>query len=505
MSLFQKEISLGLYITPAEIEVVELSHAKGRLTIKKAIRIPTPPRAIDENGRITDPRPIGLALSELIKSNNIQRKKTRIALWGVGIFAHLIKLPPLERDEMREALISEAERYAVFAESEPVVDFEVLTQTYIGPAQQTVDVLFMAAQREMILSYHEILKLAKLPLAGFDYAPFSILRANYSLDNIKTALEGEELWGNIAVTPRRAALSIWQGALLKFYREIDIPSAKDVQGEISNVNFTHLDLAISKEELFTDLKNSLDYFSSMSPENHLTALYLAMEASEEKYRKAWAAELTQSLGVRVNSLPALTFQEKGEEIGVSAIAFGAGSSAWAMFPRVFDLVHPELKPVELTREFKLLVAANIVFIVLAGIYYVSATQIIQTKKKEIAVNKQIIAALQVKVSDPNLNLKVNLLAEIEKLTRYPIDELFGQAQQRIPQDTWINTLTIKSDGKFSLTGGTLADRSPLEYGRNLVQVPEVSGLELVNVSEVKGKTASYYVYGFTGKLKSKKF
>lgn len=501
MNLFGKPAGLSLYITPLSIELVEIKPSSGGFKIQRSLSFPTPVHSIDENGRILDPRPIGLALREQIQKNKFPKGKTWVSLWGAGVFAHLIKLPPLEREEMREALISEAERYAVFAESEPVVDFEVLTQAYPTPTQQTVDVFFIAAQRELMSSYHEILKLANLPLAGFDYSLLSILRAHYAVDNIKTSLEENQLWGMIGFTPRKASLSVWHGSLLKFYRELDIPSVPDLQ------NFTRLDLALSREEVILDIKNSLDYFKTMSTGNPLSSMYLAMDAADKNGAKAFSLALEKGTGIRINPLESFSFTDKsGKENKVSTAALGAACAGTILFPRVFDLVHPEWKAVELTSEFKALLATNAIFILLVGIYFVTSTQAIEAKKQEISANQQLIVALNAQVGDPNLSLKVSILGEIEKLSRYPIDGLFSATQQRIPKDTWINTLVVKQDGKFSLTGGTLTDSSPLEYGRNLLLFPDIASLELVNVSEVRGKNqSSYYVYGFSGQLREKKF
>ncbi len=265
-------------------------------------------------------------------------------------------------------------------------------------------------------------------------------------------------------------------------------------------------MALSKDEVVPDIKNSLDYFKSISPENPLSSLYLAADGAEVNAVKAFALRLEKATGMRISPLGPFSYQDRsGNEINVSTAACGAASAGKAFFPKVFDLVHPEWKPVELTAEFKALLAANVVFVLLVGLYLLTSTQAIESKKREILSNQQLLMTLQSQIGDPNLSVKVSILGEIEKVSRYPIDKLFGATQQKIPEDTWINTLIVKEDGKFSLTGGTLTDSSPLEYGRNLLLFPDIASLELVNVSEVKGKYRSYYVYGFTGQLREKKF
>ena len=166
----------GLNIEAGSIAVAEIS-SNGSAHVGASAVQPLQPGVFRE-GEVIDPDGLVTALKGLYASNKLS-KRVRLGVGNQRVIVRTLRLPAIEDPKEMEAAI----RFQAQEQIPMPLDQAVLQHQVVGgvPAQEgsgpQVDVVVIAARRDMITSFVEPLRRAGLQPEGIDLSAFGMIRA----------------------------------------------------------------------------------------------------------------------------------------------------------------------------------------------------------------------------------------------------------------------------------------------------------------------------------------
>jgi len=182
----------------------------------------TPPGTIQQ-GIVTDPKALGLAVRQLCQKNGIRASRVISAATGAAaVVVRVIEVPKMTAGELAETMKWEVERHIPF----PVNDVEMAYQAIDDPTSPLADpnnpnmeVLLAVAQRDMVAAHLNTLQAAGLKPVAIDVEPLAIGRSLLNLSR-----EGF-VSKNVVIVNVGAAntdVAIFKSGILRFPRTIPI-------------------------------------------------------------------------------------------------------------------------------------------------------------------------------------------------------------------------------------------------------------------------------------------
>jgi len=153
--------------------MIQLKNSRGRLELLSRAIIPTPVAAI-EDGKITDPRQLIGALSQLKQKYRWHSNRINLCLGSQAFYIRRVKLPPLSDNETAKAMRWEIERHFPLTAEEAVLDYCPLNN---NPHPSAREYLLAAAPKETADSYADLVESAGFRLQALEILPLSLLRS----------------------------------------------------------------------------------------------------------------------------------------------------------------------------------------------------------------------------------------------------------------------------------------------------------------------------------------
>ena len=177
--LFSKSTNLiGLDIGSSSIKVVELEEGKKGRKLKNIGITLLPPNSIEE-GYPKEQELIASAIKNIFKNLKINNKNVAISVSGYSVIIKKITVGLEDIEGLEGKITEKAEQYIPFDLKEVNIDFEVLESPEIGSeeAPSTRDVIVVAAKKDIIDAYMELISSAKLNPVVMDVDAFALQNA----------------------------------------------------------------------------------------------------------------------------------------------------------------------------------------------------------------------------------------------------------------------------------------------------------------------------------------
>jgi type IV pilus assembly protein PilM len=306
--LFTKKNRLvGLDIGSRTIKASEISGLKkgDKLTLRKFGIIEIPRGAIEE-GNIKKPEEIADAIKQLFKTYDIREQNVAVSIGGYSVIVKKISVQSMTEEQLHETIQFEAEQYIPFDINDVNIDFQILGNKENA---QRMNVLLVAAKKEMVDSYISILEMANLNPCIIDVDAFAlqnIFEINYETKNDNVAL--------IDIGASKTSLNILKGEDSVFMRDVSlgcdqinqkiinlIDCSNDEAEQIKLLKETDL---LSPEDLMeivntvvadwsTEIQRALEFFYSTYPDDQIKAIILSGGGGNIKeFKKLLATETT---------------------------------------------------------------------------------------------------------------------------------------------------------------------------------------------------------------------
>lgn len=164
---------VGLDIGSSAIKAIVLKIGrKGTRLVNFGIE-PLPPQTIVD-GHIMDQTAVVEAIGRLRSALGFRTKSCATAIAGHQVIVKRIQMPVMSRDELDEQIPLEAEQHIPFKRDEVDIDHQVLNAKN---GQGQMEVILVAAKKEMIADTIQVIRDAKLQPVILDVAAFSLQNA----------------------------------------------------------------------------------------------------------------------------------------------------------------------------------------------------------------------------------------------------------------------------------------------------------------------------------------
>jgi type IV pilus assembly protein PilM len=169
--------AVGLDIEAGSVAAVEVKGQNGSTVMSASGIVPLAPGAFHE-GEVADPDRVADALKELFSANRLS-KQVRLGVANQRVVVRTMRLPAIEDPkEMQAAVRFQAEEQIPMPLDQAVLEHQVVGGVPAEEGQQPkVDVVVVAARRDMISSFVEPVRRAGLEPVGVDLSAFGMIRA----------------------------------------------------------------------------------------------------------------------------------------------------------------------------------------------------------------------------------------------------------------------------------------------------------------------------------------
>ena len=180
MPIPKKNQIVGIDIGSHSIKVAEIEDTTKGMILKNFGTIGLPQDAILE-GSIKEMEIVSAALGNLLQNLKIKNRNVALSISGYSVIVKKITIPRKEEKDLEESIQSEAEQYIPFDINDVNLDFQVLYSGEEGSEEEGkesyMDVLLVAAKKDIVEEYISLLHLTELNPAILDIDAFALQNA----------------------------------------------------------------------------------------------------------------------------------------------------------------------------------------------------------------------------------------------------------------------------------------------------------------------------------------
>src|SRR5436309_13115942 len=151
----KSKLALGLDIGSSSVKLVQLKEAK-RGYILEAFGVASLPPEPIVDGALMNSTAIVDAIRGLVTQYKLKNREAAIGVSGHSVIIKKISLPRMTREELEESIQWEAEQYIPFDVKDVNIDVQILSPEGADPGTGQMDVLLVAAKKDMINDYTSV-------------------------------------------------------------------------------------------------------------------------------------------------------------------------------------------------------------------------------------------------------------------------------------------------------------------------------------------------------------
>lgn len=209
---FGKKSILGLDVGSGAVKAVEID-VKDKGFEVVGLGVSSMPHEAIVQGAFLNASAIVDAIQEAVDTSGIKTRDAVVAVSGHSVIVKRVSLPRMSAEELESQIQWEAEQYIPFDVNEVNLEFQIL-ETSEDPAQ--MDVLLVAAKKDLIDDYVQVMSEAGLTPVAVDVASFAL--ANTFEINQEGAPEGVVALVNIGA--HAVNINVLQDGVPAFTRDI---------------------------------------------------------------------------------------------------------------------------------------------------------------------------------------------------------------------------------------------------------------------------------------------
>ncbi len=346
--LARNRSAVALDIGSSHVKMLELDVERpGKYRLKHFGVAPLPPEAVVDGSFMNTSAVVG-AIRELLARHKVKTREACVAVSGNSVIIKRISLPQMSQDELEESITWEAEQYIPFDVNDVNIDVHILSQQADEAGQ--MEVLLVAARKDLINEYSTLLVEAGLRPAVIDVAAFA-LENMYSL-NYDPLPEPVAL---VNVGASTVNINVLRAGTSAFTRDVGMGGrlyTEEVQRAL-NVSFEEAEafkvgggdrdraavvpeevervLSTVSESIATEVHRSLDFFLSTSGGAGLAQVYLSGGAAPTPGLAAAIERICGAPVTRVDPFRRISVDERAfnpnflkDAAAQAAIAVGLG-------------------------------------------------------------------------------------------------------------------------------------------------------------------------------------
>lgn len=334
MQLTKKNHLIGLDIGSRSIKVAEAVETKNGFTLMRFGKTDIPAGWILD-GQIKEPTLVADAIRKLIAETKIREKNVAISIGGYSVIVKKIQIPFQTLESLQDTIQIEAEQYIPFDISEVNLDFDILGDA--DPASNRMDVLLVAAKKELVEDVVGVVELAGLRACIVDIDAFA-------LQNIFELSHGirEEAMVLLDIGAHKTTLNIVQNGVSLLTRDVPLGCEQITMkiAKLEGCSFEEAEsIKISRKagkkstvqeitrifsEVMSDwcmeIRRAIDFFYSTYPDHQLKGIAISGGGSSiSEFSSILAAEIGMSVEV-LRPFQAFQIHRKVKEMDFDTIS-----------------------------------------------------------------------------------------------------------------------------------------------------------------------------------------
>jgi type IV pilus assembly protein PilM len=472
-----------LEIGEDRIRAVELRRSGRSIQLHALGTAPVPQGAL-RGGTVEDVRLLAEGVRRALREHHVSGTMAVVGLPGRAAASRVLELPAMRKDELRAVVAGEMEHYRMIPAGQGTFDFVTL-----GEEQQDgngqVRLLLMAADKKIVDSYREVLRLAGLQMLALE--PLSLAASRSAFSSLSSG--GVAM---VVVGPRTTELAIFKDGVLCYSRQFDTgtldlvarsPSgALDLTQDEGHEEETKTPQADSElpqlggavggdlPSLLYELRRSLDFYHREAPRSaQVERIVLSADAERLKGLDGY---LEASLGLPVslcqpfqgvlNSNPQLSPEHLARVGPAYASATGLALRALGEVPQApcLDLsdtgVESRLAKVA-PRWLTYALGISIAMVVAACLGYLLTGRALNTRERLLAASKAELARVaQLEQERTSAARRVQEARAIVELRGLPWSDILFQVAEFMPEGVWLTNLQVDSGNTLTMAGLALS-------------------------------------------------
>lgn len=156
------------------------------------------PRDLVHEGEVVDIDGAAKALTEFWRTQKISEKRVVVGIANQKVIMRVVEMPSMTEAELRSAIKFQISEYIPIPIEEAIIDFQIISHHENEQQEKMMDVLVVAARREMVENTVKALEKAKLKPVVVDISSLAFARA-VADDSVKPFIEEAEFPGATAL------------------------------------------------------------------------------------------------------------------------------------------------------------------------------------------------------------------------------------------------------------------------------------------------------------------
>ena len=283
--------AVGLDIGSSSIKVIHLKEDRKGVHLQAFDMAMLPPEAVVD-GALMNFTAIVEKIKELVQTSRIRTRDVGVSVSGHSVIIKKISLPEMTAEELEESIQWEAEQYIPFDIKDVNVDVQIINPK---AGQGQMDVLLVAAKKDVIHDYVSVVAEAGLRTAVVDVDTFAIqnmFELNYgfppnetvALVNVGAAVININVIAN-GITTFTRDISMGGGLLtaeIQKHLNVSYEEAEHYktagEGNITNSTIAREVQILSEkvsQTLVTEIQRSLDFYAATTVNADIARIYLS--------------------------------------------------------------------------------------------------------------------------------------------------------------------------------------------------------------------------------------
>lgn len=208
---------VGLDIGAGTLRVVCLRPSSDLpvLTTYGSIKIP---RGAIVEGEIVDTETIAASIAGLWKKTELKEKNVTIGIASQKVIVRLIEFPFMEKDELAGAIQYQAQEFIAIPTEEAILDFQVVSEFVDEEENRKMEVLLVAAQKDLVQTYVSALSMAGLEPEVIDVSSFAMVRSLIGTPSIVDLKKEQEALVLINISTGTTNIAVVENGIPRFTR-----------------------------------------------------------------------------------------------------------------------------------------------------------------------------------------------------------------------------------------------------------------------------------------------
>jgi len=166
---------IGLEVGTSNLRIVKLKHSP-QLSIAAFSMIKAPVGAVAE-GEVVDVEAVSASLARLARNAGLKGKRVVVGVSNQKVVIRLIELPFMDKEELKRSIRYQVQEFIPISVEETILDFQIVKEFRNESDDQFMEVLLVAAQKDMIRQTVLAVEKAGLKPDAIDVSSFALIRS----------------------------------------------------------------------------------------------------------------------------------------------------------------------------------------------------------------------------------------------------------------------------------------------------------------------------------------